>query len=70
MFFHFLISGFFIATLTWLYTLFTLKKFNRISFNSDDFDGAYLGSSLYLRGMVRKKGEDQMKEIQQFLDRY
>jgi hypothetical protein len=68
MFFHFLISGFFIAALIWLYSLYTLKE-------SIEFPliimilMMFIWVVLYISGrMDRKKGEDQMKELQQFLD--
>jgi hypothetical protein len=69
MFLHFLVAGLFIASSIWLYTRFTLK-------DSINFPLIFMilmlliWVVLYISGrMGRKKGEDQMKELQQFLDR-
>ncbi|AUC79735.1 GTP-binding protein [Nonlabens sp. MB-3u-79] len=68
MFLHFLISGFFIAALIWLYTLFTLKKAMELPLIVMILM-VLIWVVLYISGrMGRKKGEDQMKELQQFLD--
>lgn len=68
MFLHFLIAGLFIASSIWLYTLYTLKesiKFPLILM----ILMILIWIVLYISGrMGRKKGEDQMKELQQFLD--
>ena len=40
-----------------------LKKSNGTSFNSHDFDGAYLGGSLYLRKDGQEKGRRSNERI-------